>query len=192
MRFELTSRNKQSSPSGVRGRINMKTEFKPNVDLMRAFNSQVMLINDKTGTENGLTLIRAGADGPPIHTHPEQEEHFLIISGQMEVYKKDKWHTLKAGDEVTIPKQTPHSYRSRHSEDCIFHYELTPNRNFSEMMKSFENLQNEGKLKGKDLRSIIYLAMTFRKYKAEVQSVQPPNFVISMMAGIGGLLGFKL
>ncbi len=62
MRFELTSRNKQSSPSGVRGRINMKTEFKPNVDLMRAFNSQVMLINDKTGTENGLTLIRAGAD----------------------------------------------------------------------------------------------------------------------------------
>lgn len=170
----------------------MNREFIPNVNLMKAFNSQVMLINDINGSENGMNLIRAGADGPPIHTHPEQEEYFKVVSGQIEVYKKNKWHTLKKGDEIIIPKQTAHTYRSRCTEDCIFEYMLTPKRHFSEMMQSFEKLQNTGKLKGKDLKSIIYLALTFKKYKEEVKSVVPPDFVISVMAGIGKLLGFKI
>lgn len=170
----------------------MEREFIPNVDLMKAFNSQVMLINDIQGSENGLNLIKAGANGPPIHSHPEQEEYFKVVSGQLEVYKKDKWHTLITGDEIYIPKHTAHSYRSRHSEDTIFEYKLTPNRHFSEMMQSFEKLQSEGKLKGTDLKSIIYLALTFKKYKREVRSVNPPDFVISVMAGIGKILGFKL
>jgi quercetin dioxygenase-like cupin family protein len=170
----------------------MTPQFIPNVNLIKAFNSQVMLINDKLGAENGMTLIKAGADGPPIHTHPKQEEYFKIVSGQLEVYKINKWLTLKPGDEIHIPMATPHSYRSRHSNDCIFEYKLTPNGNFSEMMKSFERLQNAGKLKGTDLKSIIYLAMTFKKYKYEVRSVIPPNFVIQAMAGIGNILGFKL
>ncbi|MDX1940520.1 MAG: cupin domain-containing protein, partial [Saprospiraceae bacterium] len=145
----------------------MEREFIPNVDLIKAFNSQVMLINDIQGSENGMNLIKAGANGPPIHTHPEQEEYFKVVLGQLEVYKKDRWHILAKGDEIYIPKQTAHSYRSRHSEDCIFEYKLTPNRHFSEMMQSFEKLQDEGKLKGTDLKSIIYLALTFKKYKRE-------------------------
>lgn len=170
----------------------MERKFVPNVDLMKAFNSQVMLINDIQGSENGMNLIKAGADGPPIHTHPEQEEYFKVVQGQLEVYKKDKWHTLMPGQEIMIPKQTAHSYRSRHAEDCIFEYKLTPDRQFSDMMQSFEKLQNEGKLKGTDLKSIIYLAMTFKRYKSEVKSVNPPDFVISIMAGIGKIFGFML
>ena len=172
----------------------MKTqrEFKPNVDLIKAFKSQVMLINDTQNAENGMVLIKAGADGPPIHTHPEQEELFHVVKGELQVYIKDKWLTLKEGDNVFVPKKTPHTYRSRHSEDCVFEYTLTPFRNFSEMMRSFEKLQNEGKLKGTDLKSIIYLSMNFRKYKDEVVSVSPPPFVINAMAGIGNLMGYKL
>lgn len=170
----------------------MKTEFKPNVDLMKAFQSQIMLINDTQNAENGIVLHKAGADGPPIHLHPEQEEFFNIIRGELEVYVKDRWRTLKAGDTVFIPKKTPHTYRSRHTEDCVFEYTLTPFRHFSEMMQSFEKLQNEGKLTGTDLKSIIYLSMSFRKYKDEVVSVSPPPFVISAMAGIGKLMGYEL
>ena len=170
----------------------MKEEFKPNVDLLKAFNSQVMLINSIADSENGMTLIKSGANGPPIHTHPEQEEYFKVVSGQLEVYKKDKWNTLHAGDEIFIPKHTPHTYRSRTSQDCVFQYRLTPKGHFSEMMRSFEKLQNEGKLKGTDIKSIIYLAMTFRKYNREVTSVVPPGFIISIMAGIGKLIGFKI
>lgn len=168
-------------------------EFKPNVNIMKAFNSQVMLVNDIENCENGQVFIKAGADGPPIHKHPEQEEYFKIIKGRLEVYKKDTWKTLKAGEEIFIPKETPHTYRSRHTEDCIFEYRLTPKRNFSAMMQTFERLMNEGKLIGTSgLKSIIYLSLTFKKYETEVVSVNPPPFIINIMAGIGKLLGFKV
>ncbi len=166
--------------------------FQPNVDLMKAFQSRIMLVNDMKDTENGMVFHRAGADGPPIHAHPDQDEIIRVVEGELEVYRKDQWLVLKAGDSVTIPKKTAHSYRSRHTEDCLFEYELTPVRRFSEMMRSFERLQNEGKLKGTDLRSVIYLSMSFKKYRDQVISVSPPDFVIQVMAGIGRLTGFKI
>lgn len=168
-------------------------EFKPNVNIMKAFNSQVMLVNDIENCENGQVLIKAGADGPPIHLHPEQEEYFKIVKGQLEVYKKNEWKTLNAGEEIFIPKETPHTYRSRHKDDCIFEYRLTPKRNFSAMMQTFERLMNEGKLLGTSgLKSIIYLSLTFKKYRSEIVSVSPPPFLISLMAGVGKLFGFKV
>lgn len=171
----------------------MTTQFKPNVNLMKAFNSQVMLINDFENSENGMVLIKSVSDGPPIHKHPEQEEYFKIIEGQLQVYKKNEWITLSPGDDIYIPKDTTHTYRSRHTEDCIFEYRLTPKRDFSSMMKTFERLMNEQKLKGtSDIRSIIYLALTFKKYGNEVTSVRPPSFVITIMASIGKLLGFQV
>lgn len=169
------------------------TEFKPNVNIMKAFNSQVMLINDIDNCENGQVLIKAGADGPAIHLHPEQEEYFKILHGQLEVYRNNEWITLKAGQEIFIPKQTAHTYRSRHDDDCIFAYRLTPKRNFSGMMQTFERLMNEDKLTGtSDLKSLLYLSLTFKKYESEVVSVVPPAFVISTLAAIGRLLGFKV
>ncbi len=170
-----------------------KTDFTPNVNIMKAFHSEVMLINDIENCENGKVLIKAGADGPAVHKHPVQDEYFKIIEGQLEVFKQDKWITLLAGQEIFIPKGTPHTYRSRHKEDCIFEYQLTPKRNFSAMMKTFERLMDENKLKGtSDLKSIIYLSLTFKKYESEVVSVSPPPFVINAMAGIGQLLGYKV
>jgi quercetin dioxygenase-like cupin family protein len=171
----------------------MATEFNPNVNLMKVFNSQIMLINDVENSENGVILIKSGADGPPIHTHPEQEEYFTVISGQLEVYQKNKWIALKAGEKIFTPKNTAHSYRSRSAENCLFKYHLTPKRNFSNMLLTFEKLTTERKLNStSDIKSIIYLALTFKKFRSEITSVNPPQFVINIMASIGTLLGFKV
>ncbi len=171
----------------------MKNEFIPNVDLMKVFNSQAMLINDAEHSENGIILIKAGADGPPLHTHPEQEEYFVILRGQLEVYHKKKWVVVKEGEKIFTPKNMIHSFRSRHHEDCLFEYYLTPKRSFSEMLLTFEKLTNEQKLKStSDLKSIIYLALTFKKFSREYVSAEPPQFVINIMAGVGKLLGYKI
>jgi mannose-6-phosphate isomerase-like protein (cupin superfamily) len=171
----------------------MKREFIPNVDLLKVFNSSAMLIDDAENSENGIILIKARADGPPLHTHPEQEEYFVVLKGELEVYNKGEWVVVKEGEKIFTPKHMTHSFRSRHHEDCLFEYYLTPKRNFSEMLRTFERMTNENKLKStSDLRSIIYLALAFKKYKKEYVSVNPPQFVINTMAGIGNLLGYKI
>ncbi|MBK8658918.1 MAG: hypothetical protein IPN22_08620 [Bacteroidetes bacterium] len=59
-------------------------------------------------------------------------------------------------------------------------------------MQTFEKLMNENQLTGtSDIKSIIYLSLSL-KYGSEVISVNPPPFVINIMAGIGKLLGFRV
>lgn len=170
----------------------MIPEFKPNLDPMKVFHSKVMLINDVENSENGQVLVQGGADGPPIHRHPNQDEWFKIVSGELEVYHKNKWVTLKAGEEIFTPKNMAHTYRSRHKEDCIFEYRVTPNGNFTNMLQTFGKLIDEGKLTStSDVRSLIYIALTNKKFPNDT-SVKPPQFVINVLGRVGKMLGYSI
>ncbi len=173
--------------------MNDVKKFTPNVDHLVPFNSQVMIINDVQGSENGKCLILANTDGPPIHTHPKQKELISVQEGSLEVYYNKKWHRLKAGEFIHIPKNAAHTYRNRSSEKCIFEYLITPNGSFSEMMVTFEKLAKDGKLTStKDLRSIIHLAMAFKNYSNDVKSIAPPDFIMTLFAWIGKLKGYQI
>lgn len=167
--------------------------FKSTIDHGKVFNSEIMIINDKPDSENGIVLIHAKTDGPPIHKHSVQEEVFTVLEGVLDIYKEDKWIKVEKGVSIHIPKNVAHTYKNSSNEACYFHYVITPKGSFTSMMQDFERLINSGKLKStKDIRSVIYLSMVFRKYKNSVSSVTPPNFVMTMMAGVGKLLGFKI
>lgn len=168
-------------------------EFKPNIDISKAFRSTIMTIDEHGDRESGITFIEAGADGPPIHLHPNQDETFKVLQGNLEIYCKDRWHQLSVGDEIFVPKKTPHTFRSRDLESCYFEYVVTPKGGLTEMLRTFERLMEEDKIRSNsDIRSLIYLAMTFKHHESEVLSVTPPQFVMTFLAGLGKLIGFKL
>src|SRR5664279_3901402 len=119
--------------------------FIANVDIMIPFNSKIMLLDNINGSENGQTFIKAGAVGPPLHTHPIQDEWMQTISGELEVYLNKKWNKLLSGESIHILQKSAHTYRNSSAHDCIFAYKITPEGNFSEMMKCFEKLSKDGK-----------------------------------------------
>ena len=167
--------------------------FKPDIDIYQAFRSTIMTTEESAESETGITFLEAGADGPPIHLHPKQDETFIVLQGTVEIYKQDQWHKVSAGEEIFIPRQTPHTFRSRDTADAYFKYVVTPKGGFTEMLRTFDKLMVAGKIRSNsDLRSLIYLAMTFKRHEEEVVSVTPPQFVMSLLAGIGKLLGFKM
>lgn len=51
---------------------------------------------------------------------------FRVVRDQLQVYRKNEWFTLNPVDEIHIPKETAHTYRSSYREDSIFEYRLTP------------------------------------------------------------------
>lgn len=167
--------------------------FKPDIDISKAFRSTVMTTDEGEDCETGITFVEAGADGPPIHLHPNQDETFKVLQGKLEVYCQDKWYQLSAGEEIFVPKNTPHTFRSRDTADCYYAYHLTPKGGFTEMLRTFEQMMHANKIRSNsDIRSLIYLAMIFKKHDAEVVSVNPPPFVMTALAGVGKLFGFKL
>jgi quercetin dioxygenase-like cupin family protein len=168
-------------------------DFKANIDHGKVFNSQIMIVNDQPNAENGTVLIRAKTDGPPIHSHSVQDEVLEVIEGKLDVYKGNKWETIQTGESIFIPKTTAHTYKNSSETDTYFKYFITPKGSFTSMMYDFERMIKQEKIKStKNFTSIVYMAMVFRKYKDSLSSVEPPDFVMSLLAGIGKLLGFRI
>jgi hypothetical protein len=49
--------------------------------------------------------------GPPAHFHPEQEEHFEILEGEIEVKLGGETSIVRAGDTVDVPVGAVHEMR---------------------------------------------------------------------------------
>jgi quercetin dioxygenase-like cupin family protein len=47
----------------------------------------------------------------PLHVHPDQDETFYVISGQITVYRDGALSTASAGDVVSLPRGIPHAFR---------------------------------------------------------------------------------
>ena len=41
--------------------------------------------------------------GPPVHVHPNSEESFDVLEGELEFLVDGKWSTVGAGGSVTVP-----------------------------------------------------------------------------------------
>ena len=64
-------------------------------------------------TSNGLFVIEhmnLVNGGPPLHIHPNQEEYFYVISGEVRFALGEKRTVLKAGDSVLGPRGIPHTF----------------------------------------------------------------------------------
>ena len=48
--------------------------------------------------------------GPPAHIHPHQEERFEVLEGTARLSVNGREHVLHAGESITIPPYTSHSW----------------------------------------------------------------------------------
>ena len=64
-----------------------------------------------TGGEYGMleAVVPAGV-GSPWHVHPEEDEWFYVLEGELTVWIGDTRHPLKAGSFAFGPKGVPHTF----------------------------------------------------------------------------------
>ena len=55
-------------------------------------------------------VVPAGFPGPPLHVHPEFEETFYVIEGEIAVRVGDEGHEVGAGAVAVVPRGTPHTF----------------------------------------------------------------------------------
>ncbi|MBU0962267.1 MAG: cupin domain-containing protein [Proteobacteria bacterium] len=54
------------------------------------------------------TLVRVKERTLDLHTHPDSDEFFLIVEGEMQLEFSSKMVELKTGDMCVVPKGTEH------------------------------------------------------------------------------------
>ena len=67
----------------------------------------------------GLTVLNAGIDpgaGLEPHIHPNYEEVFLVLEGEIEGLLGEETRTLGPGDALFAPAGTKHTVRNRSTE----------------------------------------------------------------------------
>ena len=128
-----------------------------------------------------------------IHVHPEQDEHYYITGGEMEVYLNGSWNKLRVGEEMHIPKGAEHAFRNSGGQQAIATNQHIPGLRTQEYYETMGRLINEGKITGMTgLRNGIYLSLHAVKFADVVILHQPPDAFIKIIAILGRLCGYKV
>ena len=75
----------------------------------------VRIRGEDTGGDLALVeqVVPAGYPGPPLHVHPDFDEHFYVIDGALAFRLGDEAFDAGPGAVVSVPRGTPHTFANR-------------------------------------------------------------------------------
>ena len=112
--------------------------------------AEIALPNEKGEiVKKGLGIMAPGASGPPEHVHPSYVEYFEVVDGEAIFTINGEDKVLKAGERITIPINTPHTFRPAKNETVTFLVEAVPAGNLKEVVQTIFALAHEKKLNGR-------------------------------------------
>jgi hypothetical protein len=132
---------------------------------------------------------------PNPSTHPLQQSGAEVISGSLRFRVGDQERSLKAGESITIPANTPHFFWNDEEEDAHFIGWFRPALKIERYFESFFGLAQDGKLNEKGLPSMLQLAVMVPHFGDDIRLTGPPWVVqkatFGALAPIGRLLGYR-
>jgi mannose-6-phosphate isomerase-like protein (cupin superfamily) len=99
------------------------------------------LVNPVAGTRTVFRATAASTDGghveveatypphsspPPMHLHPQQDEHFTVLAGTMRTVVDGVERDLATGDVLDVPRGTPHLMWNPADEPAVMLWRTTP------------------------------------------------------------------
>jgi quercetin dioxygenase-like cupin family protein len=127
------------------------------------------------------------------HYHPEQEEAFEVLDGKLEIFQDGDWHTVAAGESLTVPRGATHWFRNASASPVRFLNTHRPALTFQEFLETVDRLIRAGKITGpRDFRSGIYLSLAAVERGTSSVNLKPPQMLLRGLAFIGRRLGYRL
>ena len=105
---------------------------------------------------------------PAPHIHPEQQETCTVGDGTLEVLSGRQWRTLLAGESITIPPGTIHTFRNRSGQNVMFRTEHTPALGFQQYLERLYWLSAMNRIRGRrDLTSALYASLLLDTHRRD-------------------------
>ncbi|MBC6463230.1 cupin domain-containing protein [Actinomadura sp. HBU206391] len=80
-------------------------------------------------------VLAPGRSGPPAHLHVGQEESFTVVEGLLRVRSGWNWSEFGAGETVTVPSGTVHTFANRSDKPVRMVVRMTPALAFEQMLR---------------------------------------------------------
>jgi mannose-6-phosphate isomerase-like protein (cupin superfamily) len=80
-------------------------------------------------------VLAPGRSGPPAHLHVGQEETFTVIEGLLHIRHDREWGEFGAGETVTVPAGTVHTFANRSDRPVTMVVRLAPALAFEQLLR---------------------------------------------------------
>lgn len=105
---------------------------------------ELMLHGDDTGGRfTALVNDVAPGEGPPLHTHDEQDEAWFVARGHLRFRIEDDLHDAPAGSWAFVPKGMRHCFQNVGEEMARIHVMFTP-AGMEPFFEAFSSVESEG------------------------------------------------
>lgn len=82
------------------------------------------------------TWTPGGSGPPPTHLHPNQDEHFEVLEGELTAVVDGEQRTLRAGDVLDVPRGVAHQMWSSGDGETRATWRVTPALKTEEMFRT--------------------------------------------------------
>ena len=131
----------------------------------------------------------------PLHSHPKQDERFVVHSGVLGLAVEDEERRLEAGDEETVPAGTPHTFWNAGDGEVHMTTEHRPALRFEEFIRAMVALDREDGLDDDGMpANPLVGAAVLEEFSDEMEPADVPvpvqRALFPILAKVGPVLGF--
>lgn len=155
----------------------------------------------ETGEETSGQSVRIDSYNPPSpplepeHVHPFQESGAEVLSGSLRFRVGGEERSVKAGESITIPANTPHYFWNDGAEEAHSVGWFRPPLKTDRFFESFFGLAQDGKLNEKGMPPLFQMAVMVPYFGDEIRLTNPPwpvqRALFGVLASIGRILGHR-
>jgi len=114
---------------------------------------------------------------PPLHFHPEQDETFQILEGELNIRMDGEVKRYQTGDLIFIPRKKIHSMWNSSGNSTVVNWKVEPAMNTEDMMATIAALANNGLTNKKGVPKLLFTVLIIKNY-AEVFRLPKPPFAV--------------
>jgi quercetin dioxygenase-like cupin family protein len=145
--------------------------------------------------ERGVGVFAPGNAGPPEHFHPGYAEHFDILRGEFIFRINGQERRARAGEQLTIPRGAPHTFRCVSDRHGVTIVETRPAARIGEVISTLFGMAHEGALTPQGQPKFLQAMVIGAEYADDTVFTNPPPSIAlplaKALAPLGRWLGYR-
>lgn len=136
-------------------------------------------------------FLPPSTETPPKHIHPQQREDYEVLEGTFEVFVRDRWRIVDAGESASAPAGEVHTFRVGDRPVRVRNVHA-PALDFEDYFATESALMAGGKIRSySSPRAALHYAALLHRYQHCMIMASPPlRALVSVLARPAQRLGF--
>ena len=156
------------------------------------------LVTVRSSTPEALEVevqYSPGGSAPPKHFHPQQDEYFEVLSGELRVRTDGEERALQAGEQVDIPRGRVHQMWNPGEEEVRATWRTSPRGRTEEWFRALDGLQRDGRVGKNGMPGPLAFGAYLTEYSDVIRLAGPPQPVVrsalAVLGAAGRLRGYR-